>query len=89
MVTLEQIPVELIEKLAATRMVAVRFSSNVNDPAMKVDDAVLLNKKTEIDVERLNGYTISDNFKYWFDLVVAPYGDDVEKAIELVKGAVA
>lgn len=82
----EELPEEMRVKLEASFDAWVREKSLVGE-SNQVDDAVLMKKSTEADVNAMPGYTSGHNVAVWFDFVSAPYAEQPEKCVELVQGA--
>jgi len=80
----EQLSEELRSELESKKFSAVRWSSTERDT---VDDAILLDKGSDINTDRLDGYTIHTSLVAWFEYVSAPYGEDTVKATELATNA--
>ena len=83
----ETLPEDVRKELEARKVCAVRYSSDKDAAADKVDDAILLDSGSQIDVGRLNGYLVTSVLAPWFEHVSAPYGDDAEKCLEIAKNA--
>lgn len=83
----ESLSEELRIELESKKFAVIRWSSSVEEPGDKVDDAILLDIGSTIDVDRLNGYSVSRSPKTWFEFISAPYGDDVAKGEEIVRNA--
>ena len=81
-----ELPEELRQKLEDTKFSAVRFSSNVSDPDNKVDDAILFDKDSEVDMDKMEGYVRVDSPALWFDFVAEGKSD--EEALKMAEEAV-
>ncbi len=79
----EKLPTELQEGLIASGKYFTRYSSSVDDPADKVDDALRFSSDTEVVEADLAGYEES-TAKVWFEYVSGPIESD-EECIQLAK----
>ena len=84
MLDYENIPAELLEKLEANFISAVRYE-DLADGWREIDDVILLRIGSKIDGNRLNGYYLGGSPGTWFDFVAKPYVDDEAKQMELVR----
>ena len=83
----EQLSEDLRQRLEARKFSAIRYSSGAEERNDKVDDAILLEKGSEISVDRLEGYSVTKVLAPWFEYVSAPYGDDEAKCVEIAENA--
>ena len=75
---------ELRAKLEAERFAAVRYSSAVDAPADKVDDAVLFSVGSDVDLDKMDGYSKAPP-SAWFEF--ATEGKSDEEAARMAEEA--
>ena len=82
----EALSEEVRSKLEASKVAMVRYSSSIDDPAGKVDDAVLVSKDSEIVTGGMEGYVVGP-VGVWFEFVTS--GKEDEEALLMAEEAAA
>lgn len=81
----EMLSEELRAKLEAGRFAAVRYSAAADMPADKVDDAVLFSVGSDVEIEKMDGYSKAPA-SVWFQFVTKDLSD--EDSVRLAENAV-
>ena len=66
----EALSEEIRAQLEASKIAAIRYSSSIDEPADKVDDAILLSVDSAISPEALGGY-VPGPIKVWFEFATS------------------
>ena len=81
----DELPFEVRSELESKKFCAVRHSSSAGKPDNEVDDAVLLDRGTPMNVDLLDGYSVHKAVRPWFDFVAE--GKPDEEALRMAREA--